>query len=114
MRIIAALSAATLTTAFAAGCSQVASPTQLANNKSNTTQTNTASKTKPAQKEAARIALAEAKAAFDAGKAVFVDTRNAESYKAGHIKGAINMSAGEVNARFGELPKDKQIIAYCS
>lgn len=110
MKIIAVFSAATLTATLAAGCSQIASSSQLVGKPS---VANTASATAQ-KKEAARISLAAAKTAFDAGKAVFVDTRDADSYRAGHIKGAINMSAGEVPARFGELPKDRQIIAYCS
>jgi hypothetical protein len=32
-----------------------------------------------------RLAMAEAKQAFDRGDAVFVDTRSAYSYEAGHI-----------------------------
>lgn len=114
MKVIAIFSAAAVTAAIAAGCSQIASSTQQTNNRPNAAQSNPESKTKPANKEAARISLAEAKIAFDSGKAVFVDTRDHDSYKAGHIKGAVNMSAGEVAARFGELPKDRQIIAYCS
>lgn len=115
MKLLAILSAATLTATLATGCNSVASSQQANNkNKPKPDQTNTETKSKPAQKEAARIQLAEAKAAFDAGKAVFVDTRDADQFKAGHIKGAINMGAAEVAARFAELPKDKQIIAYCS
>ncbi len=64
--------------------------------------------------EPPRISLADAKKDFDAGKAIFVDTRAAESFKLEHIKGAINIPAGEFETRYAELPKDKKIIAYCS
>ena len=64
--------------------------------------------------DAPRITLADAKAAFDSGDAYFIDTRAAEQYKAEHIKGAVNISAGEIDAKIGSLPKNKKIIAYCS
>ena len=44
------------------------------------------------QEEAARISLADAKADFDAGTALFVDTRAEAAYKQEHIKDAINVS----------------------
>jgi 3-mercaptopyruvate sulfurtransferase SseA len=64
--------------------------------------------------EAKRISLSDAKAAFDAGSVLIVDTRPQAAYKAEHIKGSISMPAAEVQDRIGELPKDKQIIFYCS
>ncbi len=64
--------------------------------------------------EAARISLADAKKSFDAGEAIFVDTRAADGFKAEHIKGAINIPAGEFEKRYAEVPKNKRIIAYCS
>ena len=62
----------------------------------------------------ARITLADAKKAFDSGNAVFVDTRAATSYEGGHIKGALNIPAEQFQTRYTEVPKDKQIITYCS
>lgn len=64
--------------------------------------------------DAARISLADAKAAFDAGKALFVDSRAEAAYKAEHIKGAINITGGTLDANLKRLPKDKKIIVYCS
>jgi len=74
----------------------------------------TAASSTPFPAEAARISLADAKKAFDAGDAIFVDTRAAEGFKIEHIKGAINIPAGEFETRYAELPKNRQIIAYCS
>ncbi len=68
----------------------------------------------PPTDDAPRITLAEAKAAYDAGTAVFVDTRSEASFKAEHIKGAINVHADMLEAKITQLPKDKKIIAYCS
>ena len=64
--------------------------------------------------EAARISLAEAKKDFDEGKAIFVDSRAADSYKQKHIKGAINIPFADAESRWKEIPTDKKIIAYCS
>ena len=64
--------------------------------------------------EAPRISLADAKKDFDAGRAVFVDTRAEVSYKTEHIKGAINIPAEAFQTRYTEVPKGKKIIAYCS
>ena len=64
--------------------------------------------------EAPRISVADAKKALDAGKAILVDVRAAMSYEQEHAKGAISLPTHEVAARMSELPKDKQIIAYCT
>lgn len=64
--------------------------------------------------DAPRITLADAKAAYDAGTAIFVDTRTEASFKAEHIKGAINVHADMLEAKIKDLPKNKKIIAYCS
>lgn len=64
--------------------------------------------------DAPRISLADAKKAFDAGEAVFVDTRSAVNYKTEHIKGAINVPAGEFEQSYKQVPADKKIITYCS
>lgn len=61
-----------------------------------------------------RIAVADAKKAVEDGKAVLLDVNPIGAYDAGHAKGAIGIPAHELYARTGELPKGKQIIAYCS
>jgi len=63
---------------------------------------------------APRIALADAKKAFDSGDAIFVDSRAESGYKAEHIKGAVNIRHDNLDARLKDLPKDKTIIVYCS
>ena len=64
--------------------------------------------------EAPRISVADAKKAVDSGKAVLVDVRSALSYQNEHPKGAISMPGHELQSRMSELPKDKQIITYCT
>lgn len=65
--------------------------------------------------EVPRISVEEAKKAYDAGTAVFVDSRPEAAYKAEHIAGAINIVNGPDAAdKFSSLPKGKKIIVYCS
>jgi rhodanese-related sulfurtransferase len=42
-----------------------------------------------------------------------LDVRPDEEYALGHISGAINMPIDELEQRLAELPKDREIIAYC-
>lgn len=47
------------------------------------------------------------------GQAAVLDVRPKEEYLAGHISGAISIPLSELEARISELPKDKDIVAYC-
>ena len=94
-------------TAFVLGCQNV--KTSAVNNTGNT-----ANVTATPSDDAPRISLADAKAAYDAGTALFVDTRAEAAYKQEHVKGAINLPMDKLEAKLKELPKDKKIIAYCS
>ena len=67
----------------------------------------------PAQ-DAPRITLEDAKKDFDAGTAIFVDTRAEVAYRQEHIKGSINIPAEAMEMRYKEIPTNKKIIAYCS
>ena len=61
-----------------------------------------------------RIGVMEAQAAVNRGEAVFLDVRQPLAHSAGRIKGAILMPEGEIPSRAGTLPRDKQIITYCT
>ncbi len=61
-----------------------------------------------------RITTSELRDALEKGTAVVVDVRSAESFKAGHIRGAINIPEPEITRRKDELPRDKKIVLYCS
>lgn len=63
---------------------------------------------------AKRISLADAKAAYDAGTAIFIDTHSEASFENEHITGAINVPTLKVGEKFDSIPKGKKIIAYCS
>jgi predicted sulfurtransferase len=60
-----------------------------------------------------RIAVEDAKKEFDAGTAVFVDTRSEYAYNIEHIKGAMNIPAENFEERYKDIPTGKKIIAYC-
>jgi Rhodanese-like domain len=59
-----------------------------------------------------RITPAEARDFVEKGRAIIVDVRGEESYRIGHVKGALWMP--DVASRIKELPRDKMIITYCS
>lgn len=61
-----------------------------------------------------RVTLTDAKAAYDAGEAVFLDVRDAGSYEASHITGAVLMPVSELPDRYGELDPKAWIIPYCT
>ncbi|MFN8411044.1 MAG: rhodanese-like domain-containing protein [Anaerolineales bacterium] len=66
--------------------------------------------------EVPRIPVDQAKAAFDAGKAIIIDVRSPEAFAAEHVKGAINISLGVFETEIQTLPFDKNqwIITYCT
>jgi rhodanese-related sulfurtransferase len=47
------------------------------------------------------------------GEVTVLDVRPAVEYRAGHIPGALSIPVGELKARLKELPKDREIVAYC-
>lgn len=64
--------------------------------------------------EVPRVSLGEARAALDSGEAVFVDTRNADSYAAGHIPGAVLVTSSQVDSMVGQMDPEKWVITYCT
>ncbi len=61
-----------------------------------------------------RVPLEEAKTAFDEGTATFLDVRSAESYRAAHIPGALNIPLAGLESRTSELNPGDWIIPYCT
>jgi rhodanese-related sulfurtransferase/DNA-binding transcriptional ArsR family regulator len=47
------------------------------------------------------------------GGIVTIDVRPVEEYQHAHLSGAISLPLGELRNRLDELPRDKQIVAYC-
>ncbi|MCZ2126244.1 MAG: hypothetical protein LC099_00530 [Anaerolineales bacterium] len=75
---------------------------------------NVASHEEETHPEIARVSLAEAKSAFDAKQARFVDVRSADSFAQKRIVGAINIPLAELEVRVGELDPNEWIITYCT
>jgi rhodanese-related sulfurtransferase len=64
--------------------------------------------------EFADISVKDVKAAADAKSAVIIDVNGPDSYKAGHVPGALNWT--DIKSDLGsKLPADKStlVIAYC-
>lgn len=47
------------------------------------------------------------------GNALLLDVRLRAEFEAGHLRGAVNIPIEELSGRMDELPRDRQIIAYC-
>lgn len=47
------------------------------------------------------------------GEVTVLDVRPREEYEAGHLPGAVSMPVDEIEARLKELPKRREIVAYC-
>jgi zona occludens toxin (predicted ATPase) len=96
-------------------CSQTAPTMETAKtNSAETPKTNSAPKPADPLANVPRITLADAKKAFDAGNVVFVDTRAEVQFRQERVKNSINIPAETFEKRYAEVPKDKQIITYCS
>lgn len=61
-----------------------------------------------------RVSLADSKAAFDAGTAVFVDVRDSSSFEVSHIPGALLIPLNDLVNRMNELDPSSWIITYCT
>jgi len=61
-----------------------------------------------------RIGVQESQAKLAQGLAILVDVRSAESFAKSHAVGAISIPEEEMGARMNELPRDKEIILYCT
>ena len=44
---------------------------------------------------------------------VLLDMRDREDYRRGHIEGAISMPLEEIDKRYQDLPRDKEVVTYC-
>lgn len=55
----------------------------------------------------------ELHASIKAGNAVLLDVRPSNEYDAAHLPGALSIPLEELETRIAEIPKEREIIAYC-
>ncbi len=48
-----------------------------------------------------------------AGEVTVLDVRPVEEHRAGHLPGALSIPVAELKARLKELPRDRDVVAYC-
>ena len=58
------------------------------------------------------IDVTAAAQAVESDAAVLVDTRRRESWDHGHIAGALHLPTADIDARLGDLPRDRTLIVY--
>jgi DNA-binding transcriptional ArsR family regulator len=63
--------------------------------------------------EVEAIGREELLARLSRGDAVLLDVRPTDEYEAGHIEGARSVPIDELERRLAEMPKDREVIAYC-
>lgn len=61
-----------------------------------------------------RIPVGQAREGHEAGTILFVDVRSAQNYASAHISGALSVPSGSGDAAYTELPRDVQIVTYCT
>ena len=49
----------------------------------------------------------------DGDDLVVLDVRPAAEHAAGHLAGAVSIPVGELRRRLAELPRDREVVAYC-
>jgi rhodanese-related sulfurtransferase len=47
------------------------------------------------------------------GDVTVIDVRPEEEYRAGHIPGALSIPVPQLKRRLSEIPKRKEVVAYC-
>ena len=47
------------------------------------------------------------------GEVTVLDVRPVEEYRAGHLPGALSVPVADLRARLEELPKGREVVAYC-
>lgn len=48
-----------------------------------------------------------------ANEVIVIDVRPGDEYASGHIPGAVSLPVSELERRLSELPRDRDIVAYC-
>jgi hypothetical protein len=61
-----------------------------------------------------RIRIEDAKDAFDAKTAIFIDVRGTDNYNLVHIPGALELSMDQYETGLADVGRDALIITYCT
>jgi rhodanese-related sulfurtransferase len=61
-----------------------------------------------------RVTVEQARQLVQAGQAVIVDVRSAESFDQRHIPGSVNIPLPDLSARIDELPEGKRLLTVCT
>jgi hypothetical protein len=61
-----------------------------------------------------KVNIEQLKEKVDAGDVVIVDVRSKEEFAEGHVPGAVSIPWEEMEDRYPELPRDKEVITYCA
>lgn len=64
--------------------------------------------------EVARIAAEDLRVKTRDNAVVVIDVRDAASFASGHIPGALNIPMASVEANLDRIPKDREIVTYCT
>lgn len=66
-----------------------------------------------ARDEMEPVTRRELKKRMAAGTVTVLDVRPTEEFALGHIPGAVNIPTGELKRRLSDLPRSKEVVAYC-
>jgi hypothetical protein len=61
-----------------------------------------------------RISLQETQRKLESGEAILVDVRSKELYDSSHAQGALSIPETEIDSRLAEIPRDVDVILYCT
>lgn len=61
----------------------------------------------------AAVNVEEAHQKLDSREAVMIDVRERDEWRAGHVKGARHIPLGDLGARLGEIPRDREVLLFC-
>lgn len=68
----------------------------------------------PERAEVQRISAEDLRERMKSGNVVVVDVRDANSFEGSHIPGSINIPMASIESNLDQLPKNKEIVAYCT
>lgn len=61
-----------------------------------------------------RIAAEDLREKLNRGEVTVIDTRAASAFANGHIPGALNIPMSSVEANLDRIPRNKEIVTYCT